>query len=72
MKKNKDFDCVAMKRSGAEKIYEHTRNMTLLEELCIGNNKQKNYGSDRRLPFRGTAKQSRLTTKPVIMSYKTS
>jgi hypothetical protein len=33
MKKNKDFDCVEMKRSGAEKVYEHTRNMTLLEEL---------------------------------------
>ncbi|MCY7323069.1 MAG: hypothetical protein LH660_15010 [Phormidesmis sp. CAN_BIN36] len=33
MKKNKDFDCVAMKRSGAEKIYERTQNMTLLEEL---------------------------------------
>ena len=31
--KSKDFDCVAMKRSGAEKIYERTQNMTLLEEL---------------------------------------
>jgi len=33
MKKNKEFDCVAMKRSGAEKVYERTQNMTLLEEL---------------------------------------
>ena len=33
MKKNKDFDCVEMKRSGAKKIYERTQNMTLLEEL---------------------------------------
>ncbi|KAM3090928.1 hypothetical protein ACKFKG_27375 [Phormidesmis sp. 146-35] len=33
MKKNKDFDCVEMKRSGAEKIYEYTKDMTLSEEL---------------------------------------
>jgi hypothetical protein len=31
--KNKDFDCVAMKRSGAEKVYERTQPMTLSEEL---------------------------------------
>ena len=31
--KNKDFDCVEMKRSGAKKVHEYTKNMTLLEEL---------------------------------------
>ncbi|MCY7323075.1 MAG: hypothetical protein LH660_15045 [Phormidesmis sp. CAN_BIN36] len=31
--KNKNFGCVAMKRSGAEKVYKHTQNMTLSEEL---------------------------------------
>lgn len=32
--KNKTFDCIAMKRRGAEKIYDHTKDLTLEEELA--------------------------------------
>lgn len=32
--KNKKFDCIEMKRRGADKIYEQTKDMTLVEELA--------------------------------------
>ena len=32
--KNKTFDCIAMKRRGAEKIYDQTKDLTLEEELA--------------------------------------
>ena len=31
--KSKEFDCVAMKRQGAERIYEQTKHMTADERL---------------------------------------
>jgi len=33
MNRTKDFDCVEMKRKGARKVYEATRNMSVDEEL---------------------------------------
>ena len=33
MMKKKKFDCVAMKRRGAERIYEATKNMTTQQQL---------------------------------------
>jgi len=33
MKRTKDFDCVEMKRKGARKVYEATRNMSPAEEF---------------------------------------
>ncbi len=32
-KKKKKFDCVTMKRRGAERIYEATKNMTTQQQL---------------------------------------
>ena len=31
--KTKDFDCVEMKRKGAQKVYEATKGMTVEEEV---------------------------------------
>ncbi len=33
--KTKTFDCVAMKRRGAERIYEKTKGMTLSEQVAF-------------------------------------
>ena len=34
MKTTKDFDCIAVKREGALKIYEETKNLSLDQELA--------------------------------------
>jgi len=38
----KDFDCVEMKRKGAEKIYEEIKDMTRAEELAYWEQKENN------------------------------
>ena len=53
-KKTKSFDCIEMKRRGAQRIYEATKDMTLEQELA--------YWRERSRQFR--EEQERLSPKP--------
>ena len=44
----KKFDCVAMKRRGAVKIYEATKNMTLQERLAFWQQRTRELHSEQQ------------------------
>jgi len=59
--KTKTFDCVDMKRRGAERIYEQVKDMTLEEELA--------YWRQRTLEFRQQLQEQQVSpSEPVGMS----
>ena len=58
--KTKTFDCVEMKREGARRVYEKTRNMTPAEELAFWRRRtaalrRRQHASSRAKPARSGA-----------------
>lgn len=63
MRKNsKSFDCVEMKRAGALRIYEETKDFTLEEELAYWNERSKEML--RAIETAPEIEQSSLTATP--------